>query len=142
MGNPGWIPGLERSSGEGNGNPLQYSCLENSMDWGAWRATVHGVAKNHTQLSDLSLLHKRENVFMITDIIEKQSAKSRWWETLKEKWFSPLNKMFVRSLLSKNFARSILSKRGIEINSLNKSNQKYVNNGKIWISPISRLKKY
>ena len=40
------IPGLPRSSGEGNGNALQYSCLENSMDGGAWRATVHGVAKN------------------------------------------------------------------------------------------------
>ena len=39
------IPGSGRSSGEGNGNPLQYSCLENSMDRGVWRATVHGVAK-------------------------------------------------------------------------------------------------
>ena len=37
---------------EGNGNPLQYSCLENSMDRGAWRATAHGVAKSGTQLSD------------------------------------------------------------------------------------------
>ena len=44
-GDPGSIPGLERSSGEGNGNPLQYSCLENSMDRGAWWATVHGVAE-------------------------------------------------------------------------------------------------
>ena len=42
----GSIPGLERSSGVGNGNPLQYSCLENSMDRGAWWATVHGVTKN------------------------------------------------------------------------------------------------
>ena len=42
-GDLGSIPGLERSPGEGNGNPLQYSCLENSMDRGAWRATVHGV---------------------------------------------------------------------------------------------------
>ena len=40
--------GLGRSPGEGNGNPLQYSCLENSMDRGAWRATVHGVAKSWT----------------------------------------------------------------------------------------------
>ena len=46
------IPGLWRSIGEGNGYPLQYSCLENSMDRGAWRATVHGVAKSWTQLSD------------------------------------------------------------------------------------------
>ena len=45
-------PGSGRSPGEGNGIPLQYSRLENSMDKGAWRATVHGVAKNWTQLSD------------------------------------------------------------------------------------------
>ena len=44
-GDPGLIPGLERSPGEGNGNPLQYSGLENPMDRGAWGATVHGVAK-------------------------------------------------------------------------------------------------
>ena len=40
--------------GEGNGNPLQYSCLENPMDGGAWGATVHGVAKSRTRLSDLT----------------------------------------------------------------------------------------
>ena len=46
------ITGLGRSPGEGNGNPLQYSCLENPMDRGAWRATVHGVAKSGTRLGD------------------------------------------------------------------------------------------
>ena len=53
-GEGGSIPGLERSSGEGNGNPLQYSCLENSMDGGAWQATVHGVAESQTRLSDFT----------------------------------------------------------------------------------------
>ena len=48
----GSIPGLGRSPGQGNGNPLQYSCLVNPMDRGAWLATVHGVAKCQTQLSD------------------------------------------------------------------------------------------
>ena len=43
------------NSGEGNGTPLQYSCLENPMDGGAWQAAVHGVAKNRTQLSDFTL---------------------------------------------------------------------------------------
>ena len=46
------IPGWGRSPGEGNGNPLQYSCLENSIDRGAWWATVHGVTKRWTQLND------------------------------------------------------------------------------------------
>ena len=48
----GSIPGLGRSFGEGNGYPLQYSCLENSMERGAWQATVHGVAKSQTWLSN------------------------------------------------------------------------------------------
>ena len=51
-GDPGLIPGSGRSPGEGNGNPLQYSCLENPMDRGAWRATVHGFTKSWTQLSN------------------------------------------------------------------------------------------
>ena len=48
----GLIPGLGRSPGERNGNPLQCSCLGNPMDRGAWRATIHGVAKSGTKLSD------------------------------------------------------------------------------------------
>jgi len=45
-GDPGSIPGMGRSPGEGNGNPLQYSCLENPTNRGAWWATVHGIAKS------------------------------------------------------------------------------------------------
>ena len=52
VGDLGLIPGLERSPGEGNGYPLQYSRMENSMDRGTWWATVHGVARSQTQLSD------------------------------------------------------------------------------------------
>ena len=48
VGDLGSIPGLERSPGEGNGTPLQYSCLENPMVRGAWWARVHGVAKSWT----------------------------------------------------------------------------------------------
>ena len=51
-GDLGSIPGLGRSPEEGNGYPLQYSCLENSMDRGTWQATVHGVTKSWTQLSN------------------------------------------------------------------------------------------
>ena len=55
------LPGPGRSPGEGNGNPLHYSCLENSMDGGAWWATVHGVAKSWIRLSDFT-------VFLFTGI--------------------------------------------------------------------------
>ena len=51
-GDLGLIPGLESSPREGIGYPLQYSCLENPMDRGAWQATVHGIAKNQTRISD------------------------------------------------------------------------------------------
>ena len=54
-GHPGSILGLGRSPGEENGNPLQYSCLENPMDRGAWQATAHGVSKNQTRLKRLSM---------------------------------------------------------------------------------------
>ena len=51
------IPGLGRPPGEGNGNPLQHSCLKKSMGERAWRATVHGVAKSRTRLSDWAHTH-------------------------------------------------------------------------------------
>ena len=51
-GDPALIPGLGRSPGEGNGNPLQYPCLENLLGRGAWRAAVHGVAKSQVLLSN------------------------------------------------------------------------------------------
>ena len=51
-GDPGLIPGSGRSPGEGSGNPLQYSCLENSMNRGAWQGIVHGIGKSQTLLSD------------------------------------------------------------------------------------------
>ena len=50
------IPGSGVSPGEGNGNPLQYSCMENSMDRGTWQATVHGIAKSQT-LSDFTFFY-------------------------------------------------------------------------------------
>ena len=53
-GDPGSIPGLGRSPGEGNGSPLHYSCLENPMDRGAWQAIVQGVTKSRTWLSNFT----------------------------------------------------------------------------------------
>ena len=63
----GSIPGSERSPGGAHGNPFQYACLENSMDTGAWRATVHGVAKSRTQLKRLSThaMHTQPNHFAV-----------------------------------------------------------------------------
>ena len=60
----GSIPGSGRFPGEGNGNPLQHSCLENPMDGGAWWDTVHGIAKSRTQLSNFT--------FTFTAILQKQ----------------------------------------------------------------------
>ena len=57
-GDLGSIPGLGKRPGEGNGNPLQYSCLEDSMDREAWWATVHGVTKSRTRLSDFTTQQK------------------------------------------------------------------------------------
>ena len=63
-GDRGSIPGLGSFPGEGNNNPLQYSCLENPVDRGTWWAAVHGVAKSRTQLSDFTFtLGKLWNLF-------------------------------------------------------------------------------
>ena len=67
------LSGSGRSPGEGNGNPLQYSCLENSMDTGAWWATVHGVAESQTQLSNWA--HLRVTLFRNSCIIFVKTEK-------------------------------------------------------------------
>ena len=54
-GDPDSVPGLGSSPGGEHGNPLQYSCLENPLDRGAWRVTIHGVTKSRTRLSDFGL---------------------------------------------------------------------------------------
>ena len=73
-GDPGSIPGSGRSPGEGNGNPLQYPCLENPMDRVAWWATVHGVTKNRTQLSNFtSLARSIAGAYPITSDVTEQN---------------------------------------------------------------------
>ena len=66
VGDSGSIPGSGRFLGEGNGNPLQYCCLENPMDRGAWYATVYGVAKSQTRLSKFTSLHFTVSRHLIT----------------------------------------------------------------------------
>ena len=65
VGDPSLIPGSGRSPGEGNGKALKYSCLENSMDRGAWQVTVLGVTKSQTQLRTHAHTHMLDIVFLI-----------------------------------------------------------------------------
>ena len=74
-GDLGLILGLGRSPGEGNGNPLQYSCLENPMDGGAWWATVHGVTKSRTRLSDFTYFYYYYNISSTSDHQALESAR-------------------------------------------------------------------
>ena len=64
------IPGLGRSAGGGHGNPLQYSCLENAMDRGAWWATVHRVAKSRTRLNDEHFQHSINHSHCVTFLLQ------------------------------------------------------------------------
>ena len=69
VGDLGSIPGSGRSPGEGNGNTLQYSCLGNPMDGGAWQTTVHGITKSWTQLSDFTFFFSLKPVPVKIQII-------------------------------------------------------------------------
>ena len=76
-GDPSSIPGLGRSPGEGNGNPLQYSCLENPMDRGTWQATIHGVSRESDATEQLNYNRKdysTESCYSM-DKPQKHSAK-------------------------------------------------------------------
>ena len=83
-GNPGLIPRSGRSSGEGNGNPLWLSCLENSIDRGDWRATVHRIAKSWTRLSDE---HYQLLVLARDRWVHQREGETSPMNTLKNMWF-------------------------------------------------------
>ena len=84
----GSIPGSERPSGEGHGNPLQYSCLENPMDRGAWWARVHRVAKSRTQLKQLSMQpFSRVGEWLFKRLWFLSYAKEMKWKALSCVWF-------------------------------------------------------
>ena len=74
-GDQGSIPGSGRSPGEGNGNPLQYSCLENPMDRGAWLATVHGVTKKESEATSLSPSKAFEELE-----VKSTLPAATWWQ--------------------------------------------------------------
>ena len=73
------IPGSERSPGEGNGNPLQYSCLKNSMDRGVWWVTVQGVTKSQIQLSDFHFIFP--NQMFLWNYMSKETCNLKMLET-------------------------------------------------------------
>ena len=77
-GDQGSIPGSGRSPGEGKGYPLQYSCLENSMDRGDWQTTVHGVTESQRRLSD-EHFHFSLLAFNSGDSVKKENKKARDW---------------------------------------------------------------
>ena len=74
-GDLGSIPGLGRSPGEGNGNPFQYSCLENPMDGGAWWAAVHGVTKSQTRLSNFTFYSRWNGTISLKICITSYKVK-------------------------------------------------------------------
>ena len=77
----GSISGLRRSPGGGHGNPLQYSCLENPMDGGTWRATVHGVAKSRIWLSNFTSLHPLQYSWasLVAQMVKNPPALQETW---------------------------------------------------------------
>ena len=117
VGYPGSIPGLGRSPGKGNGNPLQYSCLENPMDRGAWQATVHGVAKSQTWLSDLTFLffHQKYKRLVMIILHEKLFFWKKYflkkYHMMKNEIFSKIRKKIRMPSLATFIHHSIGSPR-------------------------------
>ena len=94
-GDMGLIPGLQRFPGEGNGNSLQYSCLENPMDGGAWQATIHEVEKSWTRLSDFSSVLEQYLLFSIPRTNRNSPQRKTETKSLLPSWilFSPRKQM-------------------------------------------------
>ena len=103
-GDPGLVPGLGRTPGEGNGNPLQYSCLENPMDRAACQATVSGVTKSWTRLTSLTSLSLdnccQVHPFQRQEVVLDSSscASRRWLPTQSLSWFVSLSSSMPFSL--------------------------------------------
>ena len=106
VGDLGLIPGSGRSPGEGNGNPLQYSCLENPIDWGSWWATVQAVAKSQTWLSDFTFTsHSVGYFFLLSSFLSFYFLNGVLWSTNLLKFLQ--NSVYQISLSSLGFQWSL-----------------------------------
>ena len=85
--------GWGRSPGEGNGNPLQYSCLENPMDEGAWWATVHGVSKSRTRLSNFTRIQTQS---LFPEFQKKTLSFLHCYQNISWKYWKALTKVQVK----------------------------------------------
>ena len=97
---------MGRSPGEGNGNPLQYHCLENPMDGGAWKATAHGVAKSWTRLSDFtSLLHDKNNTLSLSTLHTRPTPSQKGRQLCCA--YPPASSLFPRGSLPSGMRSSV-----------------------------------
>ena len=122
MGDLGSVPGLGRSPGEGNGNPLQYSCLENSMDRGAWWAIVHGVVKSRTRLSHFTFTFhfhalEKEMATHSSSCLENPRDGGAWWAAVygvTQSWTRLMrlsSSSFTNTLFKHNFLKDTFHRR-------------------------------
>ena len=102
------IPGSGRSPGEGNGNPLQYSCMENPMDGEAWQATVHGVAKSRTRLSDFTSRYNEYSEQLNSVIMRCLQLLSRYSGINEQLQQRPDGTKGLKDLLPGFFIRNVL----------------------------------
>ena len=113
-GDPGSIPGSGRSPGEGNGNPLQYSCLENPMDWGTWQATVHGVTGVRHDLVNKSPPQEMYSQSKLKQLTERLASPPLKLMLLVSCGFSSREHVLIRSFPC--FGRRVLDKFTQRIN--------------------------
>ena len=137
VGDPGSIPGSGRSPGEGNGNPLQYSCLENPMDGEAWQATVHEVCKSRTRLSNFTffLFLFFFFLFVVNSVILLSSSKlALWcyWECQRSNAYTDAGTKTDGLLKAPSKATEITYSINVYI-----LLKLFVKNSKFWVLPLS-----
>ena len=119
----GSIPGSGRSPGEGNGSPLLYSCLQNSMDRRAWQTTVHGVTKSQTRLSDWEHTH----ILILTIKWINQKGNETRQENWEARWFK-----FKYSINKINGLNSLVRRQSLTLNFFNQVRWYFEDSDDLW----------